>query len=138
MRILLIDDEARKAQAIISYFQEICGWDAEIATGPDQALKLLEGTMSQPYDLIILDIMMDPGTVIPSSLSEGGRATGLILLGMIRKLTGGKVPIVLYTARTDLDYLQSEGRVAGYVQKPRTVRELVGEIENLLESREPK
>ena len=131
MRILLIDDEVRKAQALIDYFQEVCGWSVEMAPGPDRALELLRAESSPLYDLIILDVMMDPGTVIPPELSEGGRATGLILLDLIAQLTDGNVLIILYTARTDLDYLKNDGRVAGYIQKPRTVRELAREIENL-------
>jgi len=132
MRILLIDDEVRKAQALIDYFQEVCGWIVEVAPGPDRALELLGIESGHLYDLIILDIMMDPGTVIPLELSEGGRATGLILLDLIAKLTGGSTLIVLYTARTGLDHLKNDGRVAGYIQKPRTVREVAREIENLV------
>ena len=131
MDILLIDDEVRKAQAIMNYFQEVCGWSTEVAPGPDRALALLEARRDRPYDLIVLDIMMDPGTVIPREASDRGRATGLILLDLIVKVTDGKVRVILYTARTGLDYLASEGRVAGYIQKPRTVRELAREIELL-------
>lgn len=132
MQVLVIDDEVRKAQTILSYFREICEWDVEIAPSPDAALMLLKERESRPYDLIILDIMMDPGTVIPRDLSDGGKATGLLLLDLIAKLTGGKTRVVLYTARTDLDYLMNEGRVAGYIQKPRTVRDLAREIEHLV------
>ncbi len=129
MRILLIDDEIRKAQALIDYFREVCDWNTEIASGPDRALELLKG--GRAYDLIILDVMMDPGTVVRRELSDRGRDTGLILLDLIAELTGREVLIVLYTARTDLDYLKSDGQVAGYIQKPRTVRELAREIEDL-------
>ena len=135
MQILVIDDEVRKAEAVLSYFKEICGWSAEIAPGPDQALALVKARRGHPYDLIILDVMMDPGTVVPRDLSDGGKSTGLILLDSIVELTGGKTLIVLYTARTDLDHLKSEGRVAEYIQKPRTVRELAREIEGLFEAK---
>ncbi len=131
MQILLIDDEVRKARATIDYFQEVCDWRVDLAPGPDRALELLGSRLDRPYDLIILDIMMDPGTVVPRELSDGGRTTGLILLDLIEKFTGRTGRIVLYTARTGLDHLKSDGRVAGYIQKPRTVRELAREIEEL-------
>lgn len=132
MDILLIDDEVRKAQAIVTYFQEVCGWNAEIAPGPDRALSLLRGRQDKPYDLIILDIMMDPGSVVPREMSDGGKATGLVLLRLIVELTGGEARVILYTARTDLDeQVKAEKCVAAYIQKPRTVRELAREIQAL-------
>jgi DNA-binding response OmpR family regulator len=129
---LLIDDEVRKAEALINYFREVCAWNAQIAGGPGQALELLRIENECPYDVIILDVMMDPGETIPRELTNGGRDTGLILLEAIFKLTCGKVLIVLYSARTDLDHLKSDGRIAAYIQKPASAREIVREIERLL------
>jgi|GEM_PF-2432795 len=128
MRILLIDDEVRKAQALISYFQEVCRWRVDIASGPDVALELLRRKQNSNYGVIILDVMMEPGKEIPHDRSDHGRDTGLILLELITELTGGRVSIILYTARTDLDYLRTEGRVADYIQKPRSAREVANTI----------
>ena len=132
MRILLIDDEVRKAQALISYFEEVCQWKTDIASGPDLALERLRGGQRNSYNVIILDVMMDPGSEISHASSNHGRDTGLILLDMIAELTNGKILIVLYTARTDLDYLQNDARVAAYIQKPRSVKEVANAIQQLL------
>lgn len=132
MRILLIDDEVRKAKAIVSYFQEVRGWHVEMAPGPDRAVELLKGWQERSYDLIILDIMMDPGTVIALDQSGLGKDTGIILLRLIKELTGGGARVVLYTARTDLDYLKRDGLVAAYIQKPRTIKEFEREIDDLI------
>ncbi len=135
MRILLIDDEVRKARATVDYFREVCDWNVDFASGPDSALEMLKTTHDLTYDVIILDVMMDPGTAIPRERSGGGRDTGLVLLESINRLTGGSIMVVLYTARTDLDHLKNERKVAGYIQKPRTVRELAREIEDLIAER---
>lgn len=135
MQILLIDDEVRKAQALVDYFREVCGWSVDIANSPARALQLLGAERVRAYDLIILDIMMDPGDIISRELSEGGRSTGLILLDSIVKLTAGEVLIALYTARTDLEHLKSDGRAAAYLQKPRTAREISREIVDLFANR---
>jgi DNA-binding response OmpR family regulator len=131
-RLLLIDDEVRKAQPLINYFREVCEWNAEMASGPDQALQLLRINGECPYDVIILDVMMDPGAAIPRELTNGGRDTGLILFDAIVKLTSVRVLIVLYSARTDLDNLKSDGRIAAYIQKPTSAREIAREINELL------
>lgn len=131
MRILLIDDEVRKAQALVAYFQEICEWETDVATGPDRAVELLKSEYGGLYDVIILDVMMDPGKVLSRYSTDLGRDTGLMLLDSIARITNGRVPIVLYTARTDLAHLGSDKRVAAYVTKPISGRELARRIEDL-------
>jgi DNA-binding response OmpR family regulator len=132
IRLLLIDDEVRKAEPLISYFREVREWSADMASGPDQALELLRTEGVHPYDVIILDFMMDPGAAIPRDLTNGGRDTGLILLEMITKHTGNKVPVIVYTARTDLEYLKSDSRIAAYIQKPASARAIARAIGDLL------
>jgi CheY-like chemotaxis protein len=131
-RLLLIDDEVRKAQPLINYFREVCEWTVEMANGPDRALELLHPEGDCPYDVIVLDVMMDPGVAIPRELSNSGRDTGLILFETIVKLTCGKVLIILYSARTDLAQLKSAGRIAAYIQKPASAREIARMIVTLL------
>ncbi len=124
MNILLIDDEPRRAQPLIAYFMEIKRWRIEQATDPDIAMGLLPQGASCPFNLIILDIMMPPGSVVPKEVSNQGKDTGLALLRILSEHTGGRVPILVYTARIDLDYLQEDPRVADFIQKPRTPREV--------------
>jgi hypothetical protein len=75
---------------------------------------------------------MDPGEAYAREATNHGRDTGLILFEAIYKLTFGRVLIVLYSARTDLEHLKNDGRVAAYIQKPASAREIVSEIEDLL------
>ena len=134
MRILIIDDERRRAEALVAYFEQICAWSVELATDPEEALSALSNVIDggPALDVIMLDIMMDPGSIVPAALSGGGKDTGLVLLGIIWDKMGhaGKnVPIIVFTARIDLEDLLQDRRVARYIQKPRTARELVAEIE---------
>jgi len=124
LHILLIDDEPRRAQPLIAYFKEIMGWEIEQALGPDEALAYLPPERSCPFDLILLDIMMPPGLTISKEASNQGRNTGLILLGILFKRTDGNVPILVYTARVDLDFLQEDPRVATFIQKPQMPSEV--------------
>jgi len=139
MKILIIDDEARRAEALIAYFEQIRAWTVELVTDPDSALMVVGGlaNRSSIFDIIILDIMMEPGTSISRVDSRNGRDTGLVLLGMLcEKLSslGKPIPIIVYTARTDLgEQLNNNPKVARYIQKPRTAKELAREIESLLE-----
>jgi len=139
MRILLIDDEVRRAEALMAYFEEICEWEVELATDPDQAMAAVERLLAESptVDVILLDIMMEPGSgsVVPRMLSRAGRDTGLVLLGVICEAigrAGKKVPIIVYTARIDLQALHGDPRVARYIQKPRSAIELEKDIEDIL------
>ena len=132
-RLLIIDDEVQKAQPLIRYFQEICEWNVDIANGPDRALEFLPVGDRCPFDVIILDVMMDPGKVIPRESSNGGRDTGLRLVEIIVNRFTAKVNVIVYSARTDLDWMNADARIAAYVQKPSSVRDIAKEIKNLLE-----
>jgi DNA-binding response OmpR family regulator len=131
MRLLLIDDERRKAEALINYFREVNDWIAEMANGPDEALEMLRLDGDCPYDVIILDVMMDPGCAISAELSNRGRDTGLVLLERIVGRLGDKTAIIIYSARTDLEHLKSDRRIAAFIQKPRSAREVAADIESL-------
>jgi CheY-like chemotaxis protein len=136
-RILMIDDEVRRAEALVAYFEQIRDWRVELATDPDSAMAVVArlAERESAFDVILLDIMMEPGTVISRADSRGGRDTGLVLLGIICERLAPldkPIPIIVYTARTDLDQLNADPRVARYIQKPRTARELAREIEELL------
>jgi CheY-like chemotaxis protein len=137
-RVLIIDDEIEKAQPLIRYFREICEWATEIAGGPDQALdEFLPTAEACPFDVIILDVMMEPGKAIPLQSTNNGRDTGLRLLELIVKRFSQRVNVIIYTARTDLDDLKKDDKVAEYVaayfQKPSEVRDIVKAIKRLVE-----
>jgi CheY-like chemotaxis protein len=108
-RILLVDDELdleilRKLEAgtfdsdaddlgYMSYYYlalRARGYDVDAADGPDQALARLDAVGRDPtlaYDLIILDLMMPPGTRIAYSETAGGVTSGIVLAKHIKSLS---------------------------------------------------
>ena len=139
-RVLIIDDEIEKAQPLLRYFREICEWAADIAGDPDQALdEFLPAAEACPFDVIILDVMMEPGRQIPLQATNNGRDTGVRLLEIIVKRFTQRVNVIVYTARTDLEELKNDGEIAkhveAYFQKPSDVRDIVRAIKHLLEKR---
>lgn len=130
MKILLIDDERRKAQPLVQYLEVVCGWTVELAPGPRRALEVIHER--NDFQVVVLDIMMDPEGVVDLAASDRGRGTGLLLLERISECIPG-VPIIIYTARIDLSSLAEDSRVAALVQKPSTARALVETIRGIVE-----
>lgn len=112
MRYLLIEDEEGIAQFVIRGLSEL-GHVVDVAT--DGQLGLNYALVSD-YDAIILDIMLP-------------KIDGLQLLGEYRQ-EGGKAPVLLLTARADV-----EDRVRGldagaddYLPKPFAFQELMARL----------
>src|SRR5271169_439864 len=81
MRILFIDDLIEEIRAF-SKALEREGHTVEKVTEPDEALKKLRTTS---YDVLVLDIMMPPGSYIQHPDNKEGMITGILLLQDIRK-----------------------------------------------------
>lgn len=116
MRILLVEDERKMAALIKRALKEAC-YAVDLADNGTDAIDLAE---SNPYDLIILDIMI-PG-------KDG--------IAICRQLRQGHVdvPVLMLTARDDM-----EDRVAGldagaddYLTKPFFFPELLARVRALL------
>jgi len=116
MRILIVEDE----EALASRIQKILQaerYKAEIVLDGDEGL---EQALSEPYDLIILDVML-PGT------------NGFEILEQLRD-EGILTPVLLLTAKTRV-----EDKVSGldlgaddYLTKPFAVPELLARVRSLL------
>jgi DNA-binding response OmpR family regulator len=116
MRILIVEDE----EALASRIQKILQterYKAEVIFDGDEGL---EQALSEPYDLIILDIML-PGT------------NGFEILEQLRD-EGIMTPVLLLTAKTRV-----EDKVNGldlgaddYLTKPFAVPELLARVRSLL------
>lgn len=116
MRILLVEDERKLAALIKRALKEAC-YAVDLAYNSVDALFLAE---SNPYDLIILDIMI-PG-------KDG--------IAICRQLRRGHVdiPVLMLTARNDMEDKVS-GLDAGaddYLTKPFFFPELLARIRALL------
>src|SRR5581483_6753431 len=116
MRILVVEDEVKVANALKEGFQDE-RYEAVVAhTGEDAFFRI----NTEQFDIILLDVML-PGR------------DGLQILSTIRK-NGIATPVLLLTARDTL-----EDRVAGlnsgaddYVVKPFAFQELLARVRALL------
>jgi len=114
-RILLVDDE-QSIQTLLSYPLRKEGYQVVQATDGQQALERFE---EQPFDLVVLDLMLP-------------RLDGWEVSRRIRAL--GPVPIIMLTARD-----REEDKIRGldlgaddYVTKPFSPREVVARVHAVL------
>ncbi|RLS30993.1 MAG: DNA-binding response regulator [Planctomycetota bacterium] len=120
-RILVVEDENHLAIGI-KFNLEAEGFDVETASDGQAALVLL-GSAPQPFDLVVLDVML-PGM------------SGYAVCEAIRH-RGDDVPVVMLTARTLV-----EDRIRGfdagtdvYLQKPFDLDELLSIVRSLISRR---
>ena len=135
-RILFVDDED---WSVTPYFPKLQDNDVEVdlARDGDQALDMLR---KKKYDLIVLDIMLPPGTNIGRRVEP--RKAGAILLEMIRHneisnmMTAPEVPVVILTAVTDqkLSDKIKQLDVTEIFQKPAAFEEVTEKLLALLKT----
>jgi len=112
---LIVDDDARLRKLVRTY-AELEAHECEEAGGADDALSLLK---SQPFDLLILDVMM-PGR------------DGFWAMEHLREFS--EIPVIMLTARSE-EYDKLQGFRLGvddYVTKPFSPRELMARISAVL------
>ncbi|MCB9561837.1 MAG: response regulator transcription factor [Kofleriaceae bacterium] len=123
LRVLLIDDDARLAELLGGYLGQN---DVTLVHARDgvAGLRALAG---DAFDAVLLDVMM-PGI------------DGLEVLRRIRAGAGGRVPVIMLTARGD-----EADRVVGlelgaddYVAKPFSSRELLARLRAVLRRAAPE
>lgn len=119
MQILLIDDDVELGETI----KPVLGMyaiDVTTATTPEKGLELLQ---SQPFELVLLDVMLP-------------QMNGLELCRRIRALPEplGYIPIIFLSARTELvdKVVGLETGADDYVDKPFEPRELIARIQAVL------
>ncbi len=119
-RILVVDDD-RGILEVVAYSLRGEGFDVETATEGESAL---ERALEQPYDLVILDLMLP-------------RMSGIDVCRRLRA-EGRTVPIVMLTAKdAELDrVLGLELGADDYVTKPFSQAELLSRIRALFRRRE--
>jgi two-component system response regulator PhoP len=117
MRVLVVEDEARLARNIAKALKETASYAVDISTdGEDGRHQAL----SNPYDLIILDLMLP-------------KVSGLDILKSLRR-QGCKIPVLILTAKdTTEDIIQ--GLDCGsddYMTKPFEIGELLARCRALV------
>ena len=117
MRVLIIEDEGQLAKNVAQVFRETANFAVDISTDGIDGLHLAR---SNPYDLIVLDIML-PGM------------DGLEILNHLRS-EGKTIPVLILTARdTSADIIA--GLNAGgddYLTKPFDMGELLARSKALI------
>ncbi len=123
LRVLLIDDDARLAELLAGYLEQNGVTLAHARDGQAGLRALGAGA----FDAVLLDVMM-PGL------------DGLEVLRRIRAGAGGRVPVIMLTARGD-----EADRVVGlelgaddYVAKPFSSRELLARLLAVLRRAAPE
>ncbi len=120
LRVLLIDDDARLSELLLSYLGQN---DVQVLQARDgqRGLSALE---SEPFDAVLLDVMM-PGI------------DGLEVLRRLRQKS--RIPVIMLTARGD-----ESDRVVGlelgaddYIAKPFSPRELLARLRAVLRRATP-
>jgi DNA-binding response OmpR family regulator len=132
MKILFIDDDVARNTLLIGFFEQVEGWKILWAKTPSDALLVLKDELPT-LEAILLDVMMAPDNVIDRNKSEMGRSTGILLLEEINRITQGSVPVLLLTARKDLQWLVNENKVVAYMQKPMLPEEICKHMKKILE-----
>lgn len=115
MRLLLVEDEERMAQALC----ELLGqerYDADHCGNGEEALSMIE---TGAYDIVILDVML-PGK------------NGYEIVKELRK-KGSRIPVLMLTAKTELDdkVLGLDCGADDYLTKPFMAEELLARLRAL-------
>ena len=117
-KILIVDDVSKNIQILGNILSEK---DYQIAYAQDgkQALKICN---NQPFDLILLDIMMPgmDGYTVCKELKSNPKTS--------------EIPIIFLTAKTDLDSIIKGFEIGGqdYITKPFNASELLARVNNHL------
>jgi len=117
MRVLIVEDEARLARNIAKALQETSSYAVDISTdGEDGRHQAL----SNPYDLIILDLMLP-------------KVGGLEILASLRR-EGNRVPVLILTARdTTQDIIRGlDSGSDDYMTKPFNMGEFLARCKALV------
>lgn len=116
-RLLIVEDDRDLAGNLID-FLEIQGYVTDYAADGHAALNLLTST---EYDLVVLDMML-PGI------------DGLAICGRIRQRLRSTVPIVMLTAKDEVDTKIAAFDIGAddYVVKPTSLREIEARIRALI------
>ncbi len=117
MRLLIIEDERRLAENIARSLRESAGYAVDVALDGEEGLFMAE---SNPYDLVILDLMLP-------------KLDGLSVLQRIRS-GGSGVPVLVLTARDEKESVVAllNAGADDYVAKPFDLGELLARAKALI------
>ncbi len=117
MRVLIVEDERRLAENIGRSLRESAGYAVDVAFDGEEGLFMAE---SNPYDLILLDLMLP-------------KLDGLAVLQRLRGVRSG-VPVLVLTARDEKESVVAllNAGADDYVTKPFDLGELLARAKALI------
>jgi DNA-binding response OmpR family regulator len=117
MRVLIVEDEARLARNIARALREATSYAVDISTDGEDGRHM---ALSNPYDLILLDLMLP-------------KVGGIEILRSLRQ-SGSRTPVLILTARdTAQDIIQGlDSGGDDYVTKPFDMGELLARCKALV------
>ena len=131
MKILFIDDDVKRNLPLVRNLEYGQEWKITQERSPKSALLALQGEAK--FDLILLDVMMPPDESIDRERSNLGQSTGLLLMEKIHEITQGKIPLIILSARQDLqETLAQDKRVKAYLKKTMSEKEIIAAIKEAL------
>ncbi len=135
MKILFIDDDVKRNLPLIRNLEYGQGWKITQVRSPKSALQALRGEAK--FDLILLDVMMPPDESIDRERCNLGQSTGLLLMEKIHEMTQGKIPLIILSARQDLqETLAEDKRVKAYLKKTMSEKEIIANIKEALQPKD--
>jgi DNA-binding response OmpR family regulator len=117
MRVLIVEDERRLAENVARSLRESAGYAVDLAFDGEEGLFMAQ---SNPYDLIVLDLMLP-------------KMDGLSLLRRVRG-GGSSVPVLVLTARDEKESVVAllNAGADDYVAKPFDLGELLARAKALI------
>lgn len=122
--VLWIDDEAGPEDSLLISLRNR-GVDCVVASSSDQGLAVLRANRGQ-IGLVLLDVMMPPGTAVPGD-TENGRFTGLRILEILRK-EAPRLPVVILSAHMKIDLIKLVESDVPVFEKPASRKNLIAAI----------
>ncbi|MBI2851462.1 MAG: response regulator [Chloroflexi bacterium] len=113
-RVMVVDDEPGILRFVRTIL-DLAGYDVITTTSGEESLQLAQ---SQPVDIIILDILMQP-------------LSGFDVLEKLR--TFSKVPVIVFTAQREIAEAALKEGADGYIEKPFRPEQLTRKIQDVLD-----
>jgi CheY-like chemotaxis protein len=107
MKILWLDDDLGTITSFVQSLSEI-GWEIDVCRSPVDAERMLENSARQPYELLILDVMipttLEEEAAYPLYATNAGIETGLVFLQRTKHLLLAlNTAVLVLTGRLDQD-----------------------------------
>lgn len=130
MRILFVDDEPAHAEIVLGLLRTVLGAQTRVVGSVKEAVEALH---AERFDLLITDLFLPIGPILPASLGPRSRRFGeayqhlggLVLLDELDRINPG-TPVLIHTASTDRAVIDACGpRVRGRIFKPAGAEDLL-------------